>query len=75
MLMKALKVGLEQKGGLRFLNPSAPVARVLEISGLSSHAYSGSESDAADLLRKCMGRSALLWRSIAYPEKLLPIAA
>jgi anti-anti-sigma regulatory factor len=52
MLMKALKVGLEQKGGLRFLNPSAPVARVLEISGLSSHAYSGSESDAADLLRK-----------------------
>jgi hypothetical protein len=50
--MKALKVVMEQKGRPRFLNASVPVAGVLEISGLSDHAYSGSEPDAVGLLRK-----------------------
>ncbi len=52
LLMKALKVVMEQKGRPRFLNASVPVAGVLEISGLSDHAYSGSEPDAVGLLRK-----------------------
>ncbi|MDH4408923.1 MAG: STAS domain-containing protein [Verrucomicrobiales bacterium] len=51
LLLQALKTVAGRGGRLLFLNPSAPVASVLEISGLSAHAFRGSESDAVGALQ------------------------
>lgn len=51
LLLQSLKTVAERGGRLLFLNPSAPVAGVLEISGLSRHGFRGSESDAVGALR------------------------
>lgn len=47
LLLQALKTVAGRGGRLLFLNPSAPVASVLEISGLSAHAFHGSLAAAA----------------------------
>jgi|688.fasta_scaffold591893_2 anti-anti-sigma factor len=59
LLLQALKTVAGRGGRLLFLNPSAPVASVLEISGLSAHAFRGSEADAADALRNSAGGEVL----------------
>jgi anti-anti-sigma factor len=59
LLLQALKTVAGRGGRLLFLNPSALVASVLEISGLSAYAFRGSEADAADALRNSAGGEVL----------------
>jgi len=52
LLMQAIKTVAARGGRLFLLNPSAPVASVLDIAGLDSHIFRGGEAGAAAALRQ-----------------------
>jgi anti-anti-sigma factor len=52
LLLQAVRIVAEGGGCLLLLNPSASVGSALEISGLSSQGFRGSESDAVATLRR-----------------------
>lgn len=50
LVLLSIKAVSARGGRLLLFNPSAPVAGVLDVSGLAGHVFSGSEADAVAAL-------------------------